>query len=171
MAHGVHDSAGRGDKNVYVFYEDVEVDLFPDSDSTTEETFVWWTARMTEENAEKICEQYGVQKKQVEIPLGYIDLPDPYNPGKPGDHKSWKLPEEAENELFKAVCNRYSFSYGLDHKEYFDYQPCPDPDYKFRIRVKKWTAHSAKVHFGKARYDEEDERWVIAFDESSGWHG
>jgi len=35
--------------------------------------------------------------------------------------------------------------------------------------VKKWTSRSTKVHIGKARYDEDEERWVVAYDQSSGW--
>ena len=165
----------------FVFYKDVEKEIESDAvksgSYTKEKTVLWWYKECSEEYAEKIEDKYdNVRKQRVEFPLHYLDrdrIMEDANGGSRSDlrHRGfeWQLDEEEENELFEAVCERYSLSYGIEDKGYFDYQPHPEPDYDFKIQVKKWTARSAKVHIGKARYDEGDERWVIAYDESSGW--
>lgn len=164
----------------YIFYKDVEKEIESDAVKSGSykktDTVLWWYAQCSEEYAERIEEKYdGVHKQQVHFSLSYFDherieedAEDSYSTLK-DEMFGWKLDEETENELFDAVCDRYSLSYGIEDKGYFDYQPHPDPAYDYKIRVKKWTSRSTKIHIGKARYDEEDERWVVAYDQSSGW--
>jgi hypothetical protein len=164
----------------YVFYKDVEEEIESDAveggSYTKTDTVLWWYTECSEEFAERIEDKYdNVWKQKVEFSFAYLDrerVMEDVNSSR-SDFRNrvfgWKLDEEEENRLFDAVCDRYSLSYGIEDKGYFDYQPHPDPDYDFKIRVKKWTAHRTKVHIGKARFDEDEDRWIVAYDQSSRW--
>lgn len=164
----------------FLFYKDVEEEIKTDAveggSYTKTDTVLWWYTECNEEYAERIEEKYDdVWKQEVHFPFSYLDhdrIKEDSNSSRRDLRDrvfDWKLNEEKENELFDAVCDRYSLSYGIEDKGYFDYQPHPEPDYDYKIRVKKWTSRSTKVHIGKARYDEDEERWVVAYDQSSGW--